>query len=45
MEQLLNAPSGFKVARYRYDATDVKDIARAVRDYNTRGGAPVLGTT
>jgi hypothetical protein len=42
---LLNAPSGFKVERYRYDATDVKELHRAARALATRGGAAMLGVT
>lgn len=37
-----NAPSVYKVARGRFDATEVKDFRRATVRYNTRGGAPVM---
>lgn len=42
--QLLNAPSGYKTASSRFNATDVKDFRKAAQRYNTRGGAPVLVT-
>lgn len=39
---IYNSPSGYKVERGRYDATDVKEMGRAALKYSTRGGAPVL---
>lgn len=39
---LLNAPSGFKVSRYRFDASDIKDFRKSTQKYATRGGAPVM---
>lgn len=38
---LLNAPSVYKVAQGRFDATDVKNLRRIVPRYNSRGGAVV----
>lgn len=37
-----NAPTGFKVESYRYDATDVSGLARAVRRRSARGGVNPL---
>ena len=42
MAQLLNAPEGFKIAQARYNATDVRDLGKATREYVTRGGANPL---
>lgn len=42
---LLNAPSGFKVASARYDATQVRQFRDSVRRYDRRGGTPTFGTT
>lgn len=39
---LMNAPSGYKVAQGRFDATDIKEMREATRKYLTRGGAPVF---
>lgn len=44
MALLLNAPSVYKVAAGRFDATDVKAFRRASIRYATRGGAPILVT-
>lgn len=43
MSQLLNAPSGFKAESYRFDATHVRGLSHAVRQFDSRGGAPVFG--
>lgn len=42
MALLLNAPSGFKVAADRYDATDVRRLGNANRRWASRGGVPIL---
>jgi len=46
MEQLLFAPSGFKVESYRYSASDVKKMYDAVAQEavtrSRRGGAQIL---
>lgn len=42
---LLRAPTGFKTANYRYDATEVKKMADAARRLATRGGSPIFGVT
>lgn len=41
---LLNAPSVYKVAQGRFDATEVKEFRRGLQRYATRGGAPVMVT-
>lgn len=41
---LLNAPSGYKTASGRFDATAVKELRRAAMRFSTRGGAPVWVT-
>jgi hypothetical protein len=40
--EIHNAPSGFKINQRRYDATDVKEMGRAVRSWASRGGANPL---
>lgn len=41
-----NTPTGFKVGRYRYDATDVQALGSATRRYASRGGVnPLLAGT
>lgn len=39
---LLNTPSGYKINRARYDATDVSKMGEAARRYTARGGANPL---
>lgn len=39
---LQNGPSVYKVARGRFDATEVKEFRRSTIRYATRGGAPVM---
>lgn len=39
---LQNAPNVYKVARGRFDATEVKEFRRSTIRYATRGGAPVM---
>lgn len=40
--EIHNAPSGFKVAQYRYDATEVNQLGRALRRNASRGGVNPL---
>lgn len=46
MNQILNSPSGFKIAQARYDATDVSQLGQDLRRYRARGGRnPLLAGT